>query len=74
MYSFLNFEPVSCSMSDSNCYFLTHIKVSQETGKYSGILISKNFPQFFVIYTVKGFRIVSEAEVDYFSGILLLFL
>ena len=24
----------------------------------------KNFPQFVVIYTVKGFSIVSEAEVD----------
>ena len=26
----------------------------------------KNFPQFVVIYTVKGFSIVSEAEVDVF--------
>ena len=26
----------------------------------------KNFPQFFVIHTVKGFSIVSEAEVDAF--------
>ena len=26
----------------------------------------KNFPQFVVIYTVKGFSIVSEAEVDIF--------
>ena len=26
----------------------------------------KNFPQFVVIYTVKGFNIVSEAEVDVF--------
>ena len=26
----------------------------------------KNFPQFFVIYTVKGFSIVNEAEVDVF--------
>ena len=24
----------------------------------------KNFPQFVVIYTVKGFRVVNEAEVD----------
>ena len=31
---------------------------------YSHLL--KNFPQFFVIYTVKGFSIVSEAEVDVF--------
>ena len=26
----------------------------------------KNFPQFVVIHTVKGFSIVSEAEVDFF--------
>ena len=26
----------------------------------------KNFPQFVVIHTVKGFRIVNEAEVDAF--------
>ena len=27
-------------------------------------LLFKNFPQFFVIYTVKGFSEVNEAEVD----------
>ena len=26
----------------------------------------KNFPQFFVVHTVKGFSIVSEADVDVF--------
>ena len=31
---------------------------------YSHVL--KNFPQFVVIYTVKGFSIVSEAEIDVF--------
>ena len=29
-------------------------------------LLFKNFPQFFVIYTVKGFSEVNEAEVDVF--------
>ena len=60
-------------MQCSNCCFLTHIQVSQETDKvvwYSHFF--KNFPQFVVIYTVKGFSIVSE-EVDVFSGILLFF-
>ena len=33
---------------------------------WSGILISKNFPQFIVIHTVKGFSIVNEANVDVF--------
>ena len=34
----------------------------------------QNFPQFIVIHTVKGFGIVNKAEIDVFSGILLLFL
>ena len=33
MDSFLNFEPVCCSVSGSNCCFLTCIQVSQEAGK-----------------------------------------
>ena len=59
--SFLNFEPVCCSMFSSNCCFLTHIQVSQETGNtvwYSNLF--KNFPQFFVIHTVNGFCVVNE--------------
>ena len=54
-------------MSSSNCCFLTCIQVSQEEGKvvwHSYHL--KNFPQFVVIHTVKGFSIVNEAEVDIF--------
>ena len=67
MYSFPNLEPVHCSMSGSNYCFLTCIQNSQEAGKlvwYSHLL--KNFPQFVVIYIVKGFGIVNEAEVDVF--------
>ena len=33
LYSFLNPEPVSCSIQGSNCCFLTGIQVYQETGK-----------------------------------------
>ena len=54
-------------MSGADCYFLTCIPVSQETGKvvwYSHLF--KNFPEFVVIHTVKGFSVVSEAEVDIF--------
>ena len=54
-------------MSGSNYSFLTFIKISQEEGKvvwYSYLL--KNFPQFIVIHTVKGFGIVNTAEVDVF--------
>ena len=67
MYSFPNLEPVCCPMSSSNCYFLTCIQISQEAGKavwYSHLL--KNFPQFIVIHTVKGFGIVNKAEIDVF--------
>ena len=67
MYSFPNFEPVHCSMSGSNCCFLTCKQVSQEAGKviwYSYLF--KGFPQFVVIHTIKGFSIVSEAEVGDF--------
>ena len=54
-------------MSSSNCCFLTRIQVSQETGKlvwYSHL--SKSFPQFVMIYTVKGFRVVDETEIAVF--------
>ena len=54
-------------MSSSNCFFLIHIQVFQKTGKvvwYSHLL--KNFPQFVVIHTVKGFGVVNKAEVDVF--------
>ena len=34
--------------------------------RWSGIPISMNFPQFAVVYTVKGFGIVNEAEIDIF--------
>ena len=67
MYSFPDLEPVCCSMSSSNCCFLTSIKISQEAGQvvwYSHLF--QNFPQFVVIHTVKGFGIVNETEVDLF--------
>ena len=67
MYSFSYLEPVCCSMSHSNCCFLTCIQGSQEAGQvvwYSHLF--QNFPQFIVIYTVKGFGIVNKAEIDGF--------
>ena len=51
-------------MSISNCCLLTCIRLSQEAGKvawYSHLF--KKFPQFVVIYTVKGFSAVNEADV-----------
>ena len=67
MYSFPNLEPVCCSMSSSNCCFLTCTQVSEEAGKvvwYSHLF--NNLTRFVVIYTVKGFGIVNKAKVDVF--------
>ena len=67
MYSFPYLEPVSFSMSSSNCCFLTSIQISQEASQavwYSHLF--QNFPQFVVIHTVKGFGIVSKVEVGVF--------
>ena len=64
MYSFSYLEPVCCSMSTSNCCFLTCIQISQEAGQvvwYSHLF--QNFLQFIVIHIVKGFGIVNEAEI-----------
>ena len=69
MYSFPYLELVHYSMSGSNCCFLTCIfpQISQEAAQvvwYSHLF--KNFPQFVVIHTVKGFGIVNKAEIDVF--------
>ena len=70
----LHLELVHCSVSGSNCCFLTYIQVSQEAGKVVWYSLLLNIAQFVVIHTVKGFSIVGEAEVDVFSGIPLFFL
>ena len=67
MYSFPDLEQVSCSISSSNCCFLTCIQISQEAGQvvwYSHLF--QDFPQFMVIHIVKGFGIINKAEIDVF--------
>ena len=52
-------------MSSSNCWFLSCIQISQETGKviwYSHLF--KNFPVYSDPH--KGFSAVSETDVDVF--------
>ena len=67
MYSFSYLEPVRCSMSSSNCCFLTYIQISQEAGQVVwDSHLFQNFPQFLVIHAVKGFGIVNKAEIDVF--------
>ena len=61
-------------MFGSNCCFLTCIQVSQEAGE--GVWypqLFKNFTQFVVIHTVKGFSVLNETEVDVFLEFFCLF-
>ena len=56
-----------CSMSSSNCCFLTCIQIPEEAGRVVWYpRLFKNFPQFAVIHTVKCFGIINKAEVDVF--------
>ena len=66
MYSFLNLEPVHCSMSGSNCCSLFCIQISQEAGQV--IWNSHIFQNFPVCCEPDSQRlyIVSEAEVNDF--------
>ena len=59
-------------MSRSNCCYLACVQISQEAGQvvwYSYLF--QNFPQFIVIHIVKGFGLVSKAEIDSFLELLL---
>ena len=69
MYAFSNFEPIHCSMSSSNCCFLSCRQVSQKAGKVVwNSHLFKNFPQFVLIHTVKGFSVVNEALTSHFNS------
>ena len=48
--------------------------VDRLSSRAGGISSSFRIFQFVVIFTVKDFNVVNEAEVDIFSGIILLFL
>ena len=70
VYSFPDLEPVCCSISSSNCCFLSCNQISQEAGQvvwYSHLL--KNFLHFVVIHRVKWFGTVNKAEVVAFLEI-----
>ena len=72
MFSFPDLESVCCSMPSSNCCFLTCIQISQEAVQvvwYAHLF--KNFPQFIVIHTVKGFGIVNKAEMFFWNSLAL---
>ena len=46
MYSFFYLEPVCCSMSNSNCCFLTCIQVSQEVSHILGAVFCTKYCDF----------------------------
>ena len=53
--------------TSSNHCFLTCIQISQEAGQvFCYFHLFNDFPQLVVIHIVKGFHVVSEAEVDDF--------
>ena len=56
-----------CSMSTSNCCFLTCVWISQEAVRWSGIPITSRIFHRVVIHRVKSFSIASKAEVDVFQ-------
>ena len=66
MYSFSYLEVVCCSMSSSNCCFLTCIQVFKDAAKVVWFPISFRIFQFIVIHRVKGFEIINKAETDVF--------
>ena len=69
-YSFLNLEPISCSIQGSNYCFFTLTWISQEAGKmvwYSDLL--KSFSEFVMIHIFKSFSVVDETEVDVFPEV-----
>ena len=63
-YSVPDFESVYCFIPGSNSCFLSCISGDRQGDLVFATL--KNFPQFVVIHTVKGFCIADEAEVDVF--------
>ena len=65
-YSFPDLEPIHCSMSGSNCCFLTCLQISQKAGNVFSILISVRIFHSLLWPTVKVFGVVNKAEVDVF--------
>ena len=67
MYSFPNVEPAHCSVSILTFASWPAYRFLRRQVRRSGILVSlRNFPQFDVIHTVKGFGLVNIEEIDFF--------
>ena len=57
---------LDCSMSGSNCCFLSCIEISQEAGMVVWYYLFKNFPHFVETPRVEGFRVVNDTEINIF--------
>ena len=66
MYSFPDLEPIFVPCPVLTVAFWPAYRFLMSQVRRSGSPISKNFPQFVVIHTVKRFGIVNKAEVDVF--------
>ena len=66
MYSFTNLKPICCSMSCSNCCFLTNIYISKEVW-YSHLF--KNFPQFLVIHTKALVQSMKQKQMYFWNSL-----
>ena len=72
MYFFPNLEPVCCSMSGSNCCFLTCIQISQEVGKVvcpmqfpSNVFLRlKNRPSGFYMVPALHWKVLSKTSAS----------
>ena len=69
-YSFSYLEPVCCSMSSSNCCFLTCIQISQEAGQ---VVWYSHLSEFSTVYCDPHSQRLWYSRNRCFSGILLLF-
>ena len=63
---FPNFEPVHYFLSSQPACWPAYRFLRRQVKVVWYPRLFKNFPQFFVIRTVKGFSVVNEAEVDVF--------
>ena len=63
---FPNFEPVHYFLSSQPACWTAYRFLRRQVKVVWYPRLFKNFPQFFVIRTVKGFSVVNEAEVDVF--------
>ena len=64
MYSFPYLEPVCIPCPVLTVASWPAYRFLKRQVKWSGIPISKNFPEFVVVHTVKDFGIINKAEVD----------